>query len=63
MVVMVVSRAEAVSVVSTLEVRAPCFTTHAAERIGGAPHVNLASFLLRYKNVNLSDLIVLQNGN
>lgn len=34
--------------------------TPAIEIIGGIPHISLASLLLRYKNVNFSNLIVLK---
>jgi len=54
------ARSTAFSVVSTLEIRLAHFLTYAVEMIGAIPHINLASLLLRYKNVNFSNLIVLK---
>lgn len=56
------ARAKAVSVFSTPEVNPPHFMTHAIEIIGGVLHFNLASLLLWYIRVNLSNLIVLKIG-
>lgn len=46
--------------VSTLEISPPSFLTHEIEIIGGILHINLASLLLKSKNVNFSNLIFLK---